>query len=313
MSQNLNIAVLMGGPSAEREVSLMSGRAVVLALESKGHRVVSIDPKDGEGVRIPEGIDAVFLALHGTYGEDGEVQKALESAGLPYTGSGPEASRIAFDKLTSKRIFIERGLPTPGFTTVLDINANMPTDLGAHLVVKPICQGSSVGLHFVSNEAEWDKALRDVLKYGDQALVEQRIQGRELTVGILDGKACPIVEISTNDKAAYDYEHKYTVGASQYTCPAELDGSTTRLCQRVALEAFNALGCESYGRVDLLLEKGQALLLEVNTLPGMTKTSLLPMSAAAHGMAFAELCEWMVKDAMRRHASKAENKLTTSL
>lgn len=308
----MKIAVLMGGPSAEREVSLMSGRAVVQALESRGHEVVAIDPKGGE-VSVPQGVDAVFLALHGTFGEDGEVQKVLESARIPYTGSGPESSRVAFDKLASKRIFIERGLPTPKFATVNTINACLPTDLSERMVVKPICQGSSVGLHFVSHQAEWEKALQDVLKYGTEALVEACIQGRELTVGIIGNKSCPIVEICPKDKAAYDYEHKYTVGATTYTCPAELSAATTKRCQHVALEAFKALGCESYGRVDILLDGEKPLLLEVNTLPGMTATSLLPMAAAAQGIQFPELCEWMVEDAMLRHSTKAGKTLTTSL
>jgi D-alanine-D-alanine ligase len=309
MSQTKYIAVMMGGPSAEREVSLMSGRAVSQALSSLGHRVVSVDPKDGE-LDIPEGVDAVFLALHGTFGEDGEVQRALESIGLPYTGSGPESSRLAFDKLASKRIFIKHGLPTPNFVVVNNLNAPLPAELDEKLVVKPICQGSSVGLHFVSNEAEWRSALEDVLRYGKEALVEQCIQGRELTVGIMGGKACPIVEICPKDKAAYDYEHKYTAGATTYTCPAELGVETTKQCQEVALKAFNSLGCESYGRVDLLLDQEAPLLLEVNTLPGMTATSLLPMAAAAQGMGFAELCTWMIEDAICRHLEHTDKKIT---
>jgi D-alanine-D-alanine ligase len=310
MSEVKHIAVMMGGPSAEREVSLMSGRAVSQALSSLGHQVEIIDPKD-RGLHIPEGVDAVFLALHGTYGEDGEVQNALESIGVPYTGSGPESSGLAFDKLASKRIFLKHGLPTPEFVVVNSTHAGLPSELGEKLVLKPICQGSSVGLHFVSNQVEWQRALEDVLKYGDEALVEKCVQGRELTVGIMGGKACPIVEICPKDKAAYDYEHKYTAGATTYTCPAELDAETTQRCQKVALEAFNALGCESYGRVDLLLSQGAPLLLEVNTLPGMTATSLLPMAAAAQGMGFAELCNWMIDDAIRRHIEHSNEKLTT--
>jgi len=301
MSQKKHIAVMMGGPSAEREVSLKSGHAVSQALESLGHQVLLVDPKDGV-LQIPEGVDAVFLALHGTYGEDGEVQLALESRGLPYTGSGPESSRLAFDKLASKRIFLEQGLPTPDFVTVVNKEANLPPELGGKLVVKPICQGSSVGLHFVNNEVEWQDALGEVFKYGSEVLVEQYIQGRELTVGIMGERVCPIVEIRPNNEAAYDYEHKYTLGATTYTCPAALDEATTRLCQKIALEAFNALGCESYGRVDLILDNDHPFLLEVNTLPGMTATSLLPMATAAQGTGFAELCDWMIEDAILRHS-----------
>ncbi len=298
-----NIAVLMGGPSEEREVSLASGRAVVKALESVGHSVISVDPKEG-AFNIPKGIDVVFLALHGTFGEDGEVQTALESMGLPYTGSGPESSRLAFDKLASKRIFIERGLPTPEFVTVNSADSQMPVGLCDSLVVKPICQGSSVGLHFVKDKGQWKEALENVLKYGKEALVEKYIQGRELTVGIMGGKPCPVVEICPNNDAAYDYEHKYTAGATVYTCPAELDKVTTERCQELGLKAFHALGCVGYGRVDILLDQGNPLLLEVNTLPGMTATSLLPMAASALGMGFEQLCEWMIEDALSRHSKK---------
>lgn len=300
MNHHLNIAVLMGGHSAEREVSLKSGAAVVKALESLGHSVTQVDPHDGS-LQLPQGLDVVFLALHGTYGEDGSVQQELEAKGIPYTGSGPAASLLAFDKLASKRVFWDKGLATPKFCTVSQSDATIPSDLGLPMVVKPVRQGSSVGLRFIREAGQWVSAIDEVLKFGKEALVEQFISGRELTVGILGGEAYPIVEICPNDEAAYDYEHKYTVGATRYFCPADLDETLTRHCQSLALEAFNALGCEGYGRVDIMLDGDQAYLLEVNTLPGMTETSLLPMSVGARGMNFAELCEWMVNDAMNRH------------
>jgi D-alanine-D-alanine ligase len=286
MSHNLNIAVLMGGPSAEREVSLKSGAAVAKALESCGHRVTRVDPQDGV-LQLPPGMDVVFLALHGTYGEDGSVQQELEAIGMPYTGSRPTASRLAFDKLASKRVFWEQGLATPRFCSVSQSDATIPSDLGMPLVVKPVRQGSSVGLSFIRETGQWVSALEEVLKFGGEALVEEFITGRELTVGILGEEA---------------YEHKYTVGATRYFCPADLDEEVTRQCQLLALNAFKALGCEGYGRVDIMLDGDQAYLLEVNTLPGMTETSLLPMSAGARDMGFAELCEWMIQDALDRHA-----------
>ena len=301
MNQRLNIAVLMGGPSAEREVSLKSGAAVAKALEGCGHQVTQVDPHDGS-FQLPEGMDVVFLALHGTYGEDGSVQQELEAMGMPYTGSGSAASRLAFDKLASKRVFWEKGLATPRFCAVSQSDATIPSDLGMPLVVKPVRQGSSVGLRFIRETGQWVSAIEEVLKFGDEALVEQFISGRELTVGILGEEAYPIVEICPNDEAAYDYEHKYTVGATRYFCPAELDAQLTQHCQSLALDAFKALGCEGYGRVDIMLEGEQPYLLEVNTLPGMTETSLLPMSAGAREMGFAKLCEWMVQDALNRHA-----------
>jgi len=301
MSHKLNIAVLMGGPSAEREVSLKSGAAVAKALESCGHRVTRVDPQDGV-LQLPPGMDLVFLALHGTYGEDGSVQQELEAIDMPYTGSRPTASRLAFDKLASKRVFWEHGLATPRFCSVSQSDANIPSDLGMPLVVKPVRQGSSVGLSFIRETGQWLSALQEVLKFGGEALVEEFITGRELTVGILGEEACPVVEIRPNDEAAYDYEHKYTVGATRYFCPADLDEEVTRHCQLLALNAFKALGCEGYGRVDIMLDGDQAYLLEVNTLPGMTETSLLPMSAGARDMVFAELCEWMIQDALDRHA-----------
>ena len=305
MKKRLNIAVLMGGPSAEREVSLKSGAAVVKALEGCGHQVTQVDPHDGS-LRLPNGIDVVFLALHGTYGEDGSVQQELEAMGLPYTGSGPAASRLAFDKLASKRVFWDKGLATPRFCTVSQSDATIPSDLGMPLVVKPVRQGSSVGLRFIREAGQWVSAIDEVLKFGEEALVEQFISGRELTVGILGDEAYPIVEIRPNDEAAYDYEHKYTVGATRYFCPAELDAEVTQQCQSLAMDAFRALGCEGYGRVDIMLDGDQPYLLEVNTLPGMTETSLLPMSAGAREMGFAELCEWMVQDAMNRHVKGNE-------
>lgn len=297
----------MGGPSAEREVSLKSGAAVVQALESCGHSVSKVDPRDG-ALQLPQGVDVVFLALHGTYGEDGSVQQELENIGIPYTGSGPSSSRLAFDKLASKRVFWEQGLATPKYCSVSEPDATMPSDLGLPLVVKPVCQGSSVGLKFIHEPDQWESSIEAVLQFDQEALVEQFITGRELTVAILGEEAYPIVEICPNEDAAYDYEHKYTVGATRYFCPAKLSEEVTRHCQSLALEAFKALGCVGYGRVDIMLDGDQAYLLEVNTLPGMTETSLLPMAAGAKGMPFPALCEWMVRDALNRHDSVTESK-----
>ena len=300
MKSTWNIAVLMGGTSAEREVSLRSGAAVMAALEHLGHRVQAVDP-NGQDLLLPEAVDVVFLALHGTYGEDGQIQEQLERMGIAYTGSGPASSRLAFDKVAAKRRFMQCNLSTPPFHVISDPAALMPTDLGLPLVVKPADQGSSVGLHFIHQAEQWPPAIAQVIGLGSQALVERCVKGRELTVAILGDRAQPIVEIIPKDAAAYDYQHKYTVGATDYVCPANLDQNLTLRCQQLALEAFRVLGCEGYGRVDVLLDGDEPTLLEVNTLPGMTETSLLPMAAKASGMGFGELCHWMVQDAISRH------------
>lgn len=302
MNTKLQIAVLMGGPSEEREVSLRSGKAVMAALQRQGHAVHAVDPCEGK-LSLPTQVDVAFLALHGTYGEDGQVQSELHRLGVAYTGSGPDASRLAFDKASAKKVFMERGLPTPAFSVISDADQLIPEELSLPLVVKPSCQGSSVGLHFVEKEAQWQPAIEQVLSMGGTALVEQCIQGRELTVAILDGRAHPIVEILPKDDAAYDYDHKYTLGATEYVCPAQLDTFQTERCQHIARQAYEALGCAGYGRVDLLLDCHGPTLLEVNTLPGMTETSLMPMAAQASGIDFDALCQWMVEDARKRHSA----------
>ncbi|MDA7618249.1 D-alanine--D-alanine ligase [Verrucomicrobia bacterium] len=304
MNAMMHITVLMGGDSTERDVSLRSGQAVIKALTERGHQVSGFDPVNGN-LELPPDTDLVFLALHGSYGEDGSIQDLLESMGMPYTGSGPISSRLAFDKLAAKHLFEEHGLSTPPFIAVKDANFPFPEELGLPLVVKPVREGSSVGLRFVHARDTWPEALEYVLRYGGEVLVERCIPGRELTVAVLDGKACPIVEIKPNDQASYDYEHKYTAGATRYFCPADLESTTADRCKELALAAYRVLGCEGYGRVDLMLEGNQPFLLEVNTLPGMTETSLLPMAASAAGMPFPELCEWMASEGLRRHQSSS--------
>jgi D-alanine-D-alanine ligase len=299
MTRPLRILVMSGGPSAEREVSLRSGVAVVRALSGLGHEVTQLDPVNDRW-SVPAGIDVVFLALHGTYGEDGTVQGRLDGTGVPYTGCDADSSRIAFDKLETKRRCVAAGLATPRFTVVRSVRAGFPLGWHPPLVVKPVRQGSSVGLRFVDQVEGWRDALAATLEHDTEALVEERIPGRETTVGILDGDALPVVEIRPLE-GGYHYANKYTPGATEYDCPANLDRLTTERLQRMALRAFGAVGGRDYGRVDMMLgSDGQPVVLEVNTLPGMTETSLLPKAALAAGISFPNLCQQMVDLALRR-------------
>jgi D-alanine-D-alanine ligase len=294
MSRKLNLTVMLGGPSAEREVSLRSGAAVAKALRSLGHEVHELDPRTPDWA-LPPGTDVVFLALHGTYGEDGTVQRQLDALGVPYTGCDAEASRIAFDKLLTKQSCMEASVPTARFLVMNSPDAVLPENFNPPLVVKPARQGSSVGLQFVEREADWQPALVDT-----EVLVEEKIIGRETTVGILGDAVLPVVEV--RPKAGnYDYHTKYTAGATEYFCPAKFDAATTRRIQDAALAAFKAVGGRDYGRVDVMVRTdGSPVVLEVNTLPGMTETSLLPKAAAAAGMGYAELCQRMVDLALLR-------------
>ncbi len=307
MNRKLNLTVMLGGPSAEREVSLRSGAAVAAALRSMGHEVFELDPRDANWV-LPEKTDVVFLALHGTYGEDGTVQQQLEKLGVAYTGCDAESSRVAFDKLLTKQACIEKIVPTPKFLVADSADTPWPLGWQPPLVVKPVRQGSSVGLQFVNRVEEWHTALAESLRYDSEVLVEEKIIGRETTVGILDGQALPVVEVRPK-AGSYDYKSKYTAGASEYFCPADFDAATTRRIQDAALGAFKAIGGRDYARVDVMVRAdGSPVVLEVNTLPGMTETSLLPKAAAAIGIHFAELCQRMVKLALARQLKmKTEN------
>ena len=299
MSGKLNITVMLGGPSAEREVSLRSGAAVAKALRSLCHEVSEVDPRDGTFV-LPAKTDVVFLALHGTYGEDGTVQAALEKLGVPYTGCDAVASRVAFDKILTKEKCLAAGVPTAKFVTVKSAQTPLPKNLLLPLVAKPSRQGSSVGLQFIERAEDWPTAIAESLKFDSEVLVEEKIIGRETTVGILDGKVLPVVEVRPK-AGSYDNKNKYTSGATDYFCPADFDVTTTKKIQDAALGAFKAVGGRDYSRVDVMVRAdGTPVVLEVNTLPGMTETSLLPKAAAAAGINFAELCERMVLLALKR-------------
>lgn len=295
----LHITVILGGPSAEREVSLHSGSAAAAALRSLGHTVHELDPVTPDW-KLPQPTDVVFLALHGSYGEDGTVQSQLETLGVPYTGCGPEASRIAFDKVLTKERCLSAGIPTARYAVFKSAAAPFPRDWQPPVVLKPVRQGSSVGLQMVDDSADFPRALAEALKFDSEVLMEERIIGRETTVGILEDKPLPIAEIHVK-QGAFDYRNKYTPGLARHICPAEFDPATTARIQAAALGAFRAVGGRDYGRVDVMVRaNGDPVVLEVNTLPGMTALSILPEAAAAAGLTYPALCQRMVDLAMRR-------------
>ena len=240
MSRKLNITVMLGGPSAEREVSLRTGTAVAQALRSLGHTVNELDPRTPDWT-LPPGTEVVFLALHGTYGEDGTVQRQLDHLSVPYTGCDAEASRIAFDKVLTKEKCLQAGVPTAKYVTVTSSAAPLPAGLTLPLVAKPSRQGSSVGLQFIERAEDWGAALAESLKFDSEVLIEEKIVGRETTVAILAGRPLPVVEIRPKT-GCYDYQRKYTAGATDYFCPAAFDAATTQRIQVAALGAFKAVG-----------------------------------------------------------------------
>lgn len=282
-----NVAILMGGPGKERPVSLNSGAAVAKALRSLGAEVQEVDVT-GPEFRLPEKTGLVFNMIHGTFGEDGALQAILDALGVPYTGEGEQGSRLAFDKIASKRRFDAAGVPNAKWEI---LEGGQPVSIPLPLVAKPPREGSSVGVHIVQRTEELPTALEDCFSRDSEVLVEEFIRGRELTVGIVGGEALPVVEIVPKVDF-YSYENKYTKGNSDYFCPARLDESTARAVQSAALAAHRSLGLEIYSRVDVLLDaENRPFVLEVNTIPGMTETSLLPKAAAVAGLDFAFLCE----------------------
>jgi D-alanine-D-alanine ligase len=276
----------MGGPSAEREVSLRSGVAVAGGLREAGYTVSAVDVA-GRTLDVPAGTDAVFIALHGEFGEDGSVQELLDREGIPYTGSGPAASRRAFDKILSKDVFVRAGIPTAGYEV---LRAGEARSLALPVVVKPPRQGSSIGVYRVDDEKQWDDALARVLELDDEALVESYLPGRELTVGVVEKEVLPIIQVIAPGDW-YDYDAKYAGGQTQYVVPAPVDEACEQACRHEALRVFEALGCRGLGRVDFRVDsEGRAYVLEMNTIPGFTATSLLPKAAASAGIGFPELC-----------------------
>jgi len=288
-----NIAVLMGGFSAEREVSLQSGAAVAAGLREAGYTVTEIDVSASDFI-VPEGVEAVFIALHGTFGEDGGAQAHLEKLGIPYAGAGVEASRISFDKLLTETRLREAGISVPESEV---LRRDEGHTLALPLAVKPPRQGSSVGCHLVFEECDWAPAFEDALQYDQEILVQKFIPGREFTVGIVDREVLPVVEIVTAE-GWYDYTAKYEADTTRYVVPAELETEKVAEMQALALKTFEALNCQGFGRVDFrMTPDGELFVLELNTIPGFTTHSLLPKAAAAAGIDFPSLCDRIMQTA----------------
>jgi D-alanine-D-alanine ligase len=282
------VAVLKGGFTAERDVSLRSGAAVARGLRAKGYAVTEVDVESRE-FELPAKTDVVFIALHGEFGEDGDLQSILEGKGIPYTGSGPESCRLAFDKRLTRETLAAEGIPVPAGAIVTKPLPLCPIDFPA--IVKPTRQGSSVGCHRVFDADDWYDGVRDALSYHGEAVVEAFIPGRELTVGIVGDQVLPVVEIRAPE-GYYDYRAKYTKGLTEYLCPAPLKVAETEAAQALALKVFRALRAEGLGRVDFRMTPGGDLfVLELNSIPGFTETSLLPKAAEVAGIDFASLCD----------------------
>lgn len=303
------VGVLFGGRSAEREVSLMSGKGVLAALQSKGLDAHPFDPAERSLAELAaEKFDRVFIALHGRFGEDGTLQGALEQLGIPYTGPGVMASSIAMDKVMTKRIWLACDLPTPKFL-VLDSHSStaeqlrvVPDELGLPLMLKAPHEGSTIGIAKVAGYSDMQDGFALCAKYDEVVLAEQFVAGRELTVPVLgegrDARALPLIEICAPE-GNYDYQHKYFGDETKYLCPAPLDQALTMRIQDLAVKAFNSLGCRGWSRVDFMLRSvdNEPFLLEINTSPGMTGHSLVPMSAKESGLSYEDLCVTILRSA----------------
>jgi D-alanine-D-alanine ligase len=310
----VKVAVLKGGKSLERGVSLRSGARVEDALGSLGHEIVSLDVGADLVARLrEERPDAAFIALHGPGGEDGTVQELLEILGIPYTGPGVAACGRCADKIVAKHLFRAADIPTPdwfafnstafGELGAADTLEEIEARLGFPLVVKPAGQGSALGVRFASGRDEVAGALVAAFSYGDRVLLERYVEGRELAVSVIDGEALPAVEVIPHADDAYDYEARYEIGRTRFTCPAELDSGDDARVAELAAQAYATLDCAGAVRVDLMFGADGPQVLEVNAIPGLTDTSLLPMAAEAAGMSFEELVERLLSLALADSAA----------
>jgi D-alanine-D-alanine ligase len=289
----MRVAVLLGGKSAEREVSLKSGALVLAALRARGVDAHAFDPAEkGLEALIAGRYERAFIALHGRFGEDGTLQGALEWLGLRYTGSGVLGSALAMDKLRAKRLWMAEGLPTPPFE-ILDAKGDFRATakrLGLPLMVKPVNEGSSIGMSKVRAAGGVEEAYALAVNYDRAVIAEKFVEGTELTAGILGDEALPLIKLET-PRDFYDYQAKYVADDTRYLIPCGLPAAKEREIQQLCLRAFRALACSGWGRVDLMLDRaGEPWLLEVNTVPGMTDHSLVPMAARAAGLSYEDLC-----------------------
>ena len=301
------IVVVMGGTSTEAEVSRRTGTAILNALKSKGYNAEGMElvPKTFANDIQKSGCAMVFNALHGKFGEDGLLQGTLDMLGIPYTGSGVLAAAVTMDKAASKRVFVAEGISTPRFRTYYSyemkrgLAAEIEAEFSLPMVVKAASQGSSIGVYIVESHEELKNALVQAFKYNDEVLVEEFIRGRELTVAVWgneeEKEAFPIIEITTLT-GRYDYDSKYTKGASAHIIPAPMSEEKTKEIQELAVKTFTACGCKGVARVDMMLSEDEVpYVIEVNSVPGMTETSLVPDAARAMGVEFPELCERMLE------------------
>ena len=302
---HLDITVLAGGPSEEREVSLASGQCVAGALARLGHRVSMCDISPDDVSALDRPADLVFVALHGAFGEDGTVQRELEHRGIPFTGTGSAGSAVAMDKVQSKARFIEAGLPTPRFDLARSPRlGEIARRWRLPVVVKPVDSGSSVDTHIIRDHDRYREALTEVIKKHGQALVEEHIEGPEVTVGLLGRRALPPIEIRTR-RSFYDYQAKYIDEDTEYIFEIDLPDKLLGEMQEMSLRAADVLGCRDFCRVDWMVDRmtHEPYILEINTIPGFTSHSLLPKAGAKAGVSFADLCQQIVELAVNRAES----------
>jgi D-alanine-D-alanine ligase len=304
---NKKIGILMGGASSEREISLKSGNAVANALKALGYNTVAIDIKEDVCQTIKQAqIDIAFLVLHGGWGENGSIQGLLEIMGIPYTGCDVLSSAIAMDKEATKKIFLYHGIPIPEFKTLdkRTFEKELETvKFSLPWVIKPACEGSSVGINILKSKDALKPALDSAFSYGGKVIIEKYIKGKEVHIGILNDKALGGVEVKPSVEF-YSYEAKYTAGMTEYILPPKIDGKTYKTTCDIALSAHQALGCRGATRVDTLIDdKGSVYVLEVNTIPGMTETSLLPKIAKSAGLDFPALIEEILREAIERNSN----------
>lgn len=303
---DLTVGVLLGGSSSERSVSLRSGKAVLKAFDKAGVRTLALDPAHESSFHQKlKKINVAFLAVHGTGAEDGALQEYLEKQRMPYTGSDPKASRNAFDKVRAKKMFIKAGIPTPAYCVVQAKDWQVKLQrLGLPAFAKPIADGSSVGAFPIDDAKKAARLIRSELRRFKKLLVERKIEGREFTVGIIGKKALPVIEMVPGRKF-FDYKAKYTPGITRYDVPARIPVKLARQLQKIALRAHQALKLRDLSRVDLMVnQKNQIMVLEANSIPGMTETSLLPKAARAAGIPFEVLCIRLTQMALQRVQKK---------